>query len=38
MASMGTVLFAEKILHKSHDLDKKAQTEDIPSGLYIQKI
>ena len=34
----GTVLFAEKILHKSHDLDKKAQTEDIPSGLYIQKI
>ena len=31
-------LFAEKILHKSHELEKKAQTEVIPSGLCVQKI
>jgi len=35
---MWPVLFAENILHKSYDLEKKALTEVIPSGLYVQKI
>ena len=38
LASMGLVLFAENILHKSYDLEKKALTEVIPSGHYVQKI
>jgi len=34
MQQPGTVLFAENILYKSHDLEKKAQTEDVPSGIF----